>query len=145
MSIGFKNMVELGTVIFELAGVGIIAGGFLLAVWRAGRATFVDHDGRAGYDDMRSVFGRTVLLGLEVLVAADIIRTVAVDPTLNNMFVLGMLVLIRTFLSWSLEIELEGMPPWKRWEFTKGPQALGPDVTTADSRAAVSDPTDEAL
>jgi uncharacterized membrane protein len=49
-----------------------------------------------------------------VLVAADIIRTVAVDPTLDNLYVLGLLVLIRTFLSWSLEVEIDGRWPWQR-------------------------------
>jgi hypothetical protein len=54
-------------------------------------------------------------MGLEVLVAADLIRTVAVDPTMENVLVLGLIVLIRTFLSFSLEIEIEGIVPWKRW------------------------------
>ena len=97
-----------------------------MAVWRAGRAT-IAKDYRRGYQEMRNVFGRTVLLGLEVLVAADIIRTVAVDPTLNNMMVLGLLVLIRTFLSWSLEVELEGMVPWRRWERTGEPESAAAD------------------
>jgi uncharacterized membrane protein len=132
VSTSFKDIVDLGTTAFELAGVGIIVAGFLLAVWRGTRAALVDRDARAGYDEVRSVFGRTVLLGLEVLVAADIIRTVAVDPTLTNMFVLGMLVLIRTFLSWSLEIELEGMVPWKRWELTRAQQATKTGRVTGD-------------
>ena len=63
---------------------------------------------------MRATFGRSVLLGLEVLVAADIIRTVAVEPTIDNLLVLGLLVLIRTFLSWSLEVEIDGRWPWRR-------------------------------
>ena len=62
---------------------------------------------------MRATFGRSVLLGLEVLVAGDIIRTVAVEPTLENLLVLGLLVLIRTFLSWSLEVEIDGRWPWQ--------------------------------
>ncbi|MFM8893879.1 MAG: DUF1622 domain-containing protein, partial [Actinomycetales bacterium] len=53
-------------------------------------------------------------LGLEILVAGDLIRTVAVAPTLDNVLVLGLIVLIRTFLSFSLEIEIEGVPPWRR-------------------------------
>ena len=55
-----------------------------------------------------------ILLGLEILVAGDLIRTVAVAPTLDNVIVLGLIVLIRTFLSFSLEIEIEGVPPWRR-------------------------------
>jgi uncharacterized membrane protein len=65
------------------------------------------------YEKVRSTFGRSVLLGLELLVAGDIIRTVAVDPTLDNLLVLGLLVVIRTFLSWSLEVEIDGHWPWQ--------------------------------
>lgn len=58
--------------------------------------------------------GRSILLGLEFLVAADIINTVAVDPTLESLVVLGGIVLIRTFLSFALEVEIEGRLPWRR-------------------------------
>jgi uncharacterized membrane protein len=57
--------------------------------------------------------GRSLLLGLEFLVAGDVVRTVALDPTLNNVAVLGLLVLIRTFLGWSLAVEIEGHWPWQ--------------------------------
>jgi hypothetical protein len=70
--------------------------------------------GRQGYAVLRQSFGGVVLLALEILVAADLIRTVAVAPTLANVAVLGLIVLIRTFLSFSLEIEIEGVPPWRR-------------------------------
>jgi uncharacterized membrane protein len=58
--------------------------------------------------------GRALLLGLEFLIAGDIIRTVVVAPTLQNVMVLGMIVLIRTFLSLSLQLEIEGKLPWQR-------------------------------
>jgi uncharacterized membrane protein len=63
---------------------------------------------------LRQAFGGTLLLGLEVLVAADLLRTVAVAPSLNNVYVLGLIVAIRTFLSFSLETEIEGVAPWRR-------------------------------
>jgi len=63
---------------------------------------------------LRQAFGGTLLLGLEVLVAADLVRTVAVSPTLDNVLVLGLIVVIRTFLSFSLETEIEGVAPWRR-------------------------------
>ena len=63
---------------------------------------------------LRQSFGGTLLLGVEVLVAADLIRTVAVEPTLDNDLVLGLIVVIRTFLSFSLETEIEGVVPWRR-------------------------------
>jgi uncharacterized membrane protein len=66
------------------------------------------------YTDFRHRIGRALLLGLEILVAADIIRTVVLEPTLNNVLVLGLLVLIRTFLSWSLVLEIEERWPWQR-------------------------------
>jgi uncharacterized membrane protein len=145
VSESFKNIVDLATTMFELSGVAIIVGGFLIAAWRAVRAAIIGKDGQLGYGEMKSVFGRTVLLGLEVLVAADIIRTVAVDPTLNNMLVLGMLVLIRTFLSWSLEVELEGMLPWRRWQLTEGPPARGTGAVSAGRGAVAPAPDDEAI
>ena len=63
---------------------------------------------------LRQAFGGTLLLGLEVLVAADLLRTVAVAPSLENVYVLGLIVAIRTFLSFSLETEIEGVAPWRR-------------------------------
>jgi uncharacterized membrane protein len=63
---------------------------------------------------LRQAFGGTLLLGLEVLVAADLVRTIAVSPTLDNVLVLGLIVVIRTVLSFSLETEIEGAAPWRR-------------------------------
>jgi uncharacterized membrane protein len=60
--------------------------------------------------------GRAILLGLEILIIADIVRTITIDPTLESVITLGVLVLVRTFLSFSLEIELEGVVPWRRSE-----------------------------
>ncbi len=65
------------------------------------------------YQQYKSILGRSLLLSLEILVAADIVRTVALEPTVASVVVLGMLVLIRTFLSWSLVVEIEGRWPWK--------------------------------
>jgi uncharacterized membrane protein len=66
------------------------------------------------YSRFRRVLGRAILLGLELLVAADIIKTVAVTPTLESVVVLGIIVLIRTFLSFSLELEISGRWPWQK-------------------------------
>lgn len=76
------------------------------------------------YTRFRRVLGRAILLGLELLVAADIIKTVAVTPTLDSVAVLAIIVLIRTFLSWSLELEISGRWPWhKREEQVEEPAA----------------------
>ena len=99
---------------FEALGAAVLVAGiiwsFVLAVvaWRrSGQPA-------TGYVVLRSAFGGTLLLGLEVLVAADLVRTVAVAPTLDNVLVLGLIVLIRTVLSFSLETEIEGVAPWRR-------------------------------
>ncbi|MFL6241869.1 MAG: DUF1622 domain-containing protein [Acidimicrobiia bacterium] len=65
--------------------------------------------------DLRKNLGRVILLGLEVLIIADIIRTIVVDSTVENVAVLGIIVLIRVVLSFSLEVEIDGMWPWNRW------------------------------
>ena len=70
--------------------------------------------GPAAYTTYRVRLGRALALGLEVLVAADVIRTVALEPTIANVVVLGLLVLIRTFLTWSLVVEIEGRWPWQQ-------------------------------
>lgn len=111
---GLATGMESISVIFEIAGVVVILVGFVLALVRAGQRFIGGHDSSGAYDLMRSIFGKSVLLGLEILVAADLIRTVAVDPSLDNLYVLLLLVIIRTFLSWALEVELDGVWPWRR-------------------------------
>ncbi len=98
---------------FEVVGVIVLVIGFLAGVVRALHAYATGH-AEASYAVMRRYFGRSILLGLEILVAADLIRTVAVDPTWQNVVVLGLIVLIRTFLSFSLEVEMDGVWPWRR-------------------------------
>ena len=100
---------------FEVAGVVVLVIGFVSGIGRAVHAYATGH-AEASYTVMRRYFGRSILLGLEILVAADLIRTVAVDPTWQNVVVLGLIVLIRTFLSFSLEVEMDGVWPWRRWQ-----------------------------
>lgn len=97
---------------FEAVGVVVIVAGFGLAVWQAARR--VTGPAAQAYEAMRATFGRSVLLGLEILVAADIVRTITIDATLGSLAVLAALVAIRTFLSWSLEVEIDGRWPWER-------------------------------
>ena len=70
-------------------------------------------DEPGAYGSYKQQMGRSLLLGLEFLVAGDVVRTVALEPTLLNVSVLGLLVLVRTFLSWSLAVEIEGHWPWQ--------------------------------
>ena len=101
------------SVVFEVAGVTFVVLGLLAASVRAA-ARLLRHDLGEAYQCFRQTFGRSILLGLEVLVAADLIRTIAVEPTLENLAVLAALIAIRTLLSWSLEVEIDGRWPWQR-------------------------------
>jgi uncharacterized membrane protein len=98
---------------FDVVGAVILVVGFVWAIVTATRA-WRSSGGREGYRQLRSTFGGALLLALEVLVAADLIRTVTVAPTAQNVLVLGMIVLIRTFLSFSLQVEMDGTLPWRR-------------------------------
>ncbi len=108
----FKEAIELVGQTLDGAGVAVIVGGILFSTVGAVRRLRVEH-GREEYRRYRRGVGRAILLGLEILVAADIIRTVAVDPTFGSAGVLAIIVAIRTFLSFSLELELEGRWPWQ--------------------------------
>lgn len=112
----FSRLVALAAHIMEAAGVatmvlGALLAGVLLAVRRGLEA-------KEAYRRFRLNLGRAILLGLEFLVAADIIRTVSEEPTLMGVAVLGLIVLIRTFLSFTLTVELEGRWPWQPHETT---------------------------
>jgi uncharacterized membrane protein len=100
-------------VAFEVVGVAILIVG---AVYTAVRAVVERGSGGDTYESMRRRFGRTLLLGLEVLVAADIVKTVAVESTLDSVLVLAVLVVVRTVLSLSLDAEIDGVAPWRRAE-----------------------------
>jgi uncharacterized membrane protein len=107
----FADAVETVGLALDAAGVAVIALGVCWAFLRyvaTGRAASTP------FRRLRQDLGRGILLGLELLVAADIVRTVAIDPTMDNVLVLGVIVLVRTFLSMTLEVELEGRWPWQR-------------------------------
>jgi uncharacterized membrane protein len=99
---------------FEALGAVILVVGVIWSFVLAAVALRRSGWSAKAYLVLRQAFGGTLLLGLEVLVAADLIRTVAVAPTLDNVLVLGLIVVIRTFLSFSLETEIEGIAPWRR-------------------------------
>ena len=111
LTLSLHEIVELISLAIDVIGVLVILLGLAIAVWRflASRAKET-----AGYHQFRQDLGRGILLGLEFLVAADIVRTVAVEPTLEGVLVLGLIVLVRTFLSMALQVELEGHWPWQR-------------------------------
>lgn len=107
-------MIETTGKVVDGVGVAVIVLGVVVATWITWRER--DVVGSDRYRSYRRRVGRAILLGLELLVAADIIRTVAVTPTFTSAGVLAIIVLIRTFLSVSLEVELDGRWPWGRQE-----------------------------
>jgi uncharacterized membrane protein len=110
----YRDLMELIGMAIDAVGVLIIVVGAVLATFRFLTA------GKSGpgiaYRLYRQELGRAILLGLEFLIAGDIIRTVVVAPTLENVLILALIVVIRTFLSMALQLEVEGRWPWQRAE-----------------------------
>ena len=133
---GFEQTMDAIARGVEIIGIVTLVLGLAAALVRAGLVLTSGQGGvEEAYRIVRTVFGRSILLGLEFLVAADIIRTVAVQPSLQNVAVLGLIVLIRTFLSFSLEVEIDGRWPWQ-------PANLGRTAPLSGSRN-FSDPGEE--
>ncbi len=106
--------------VVEAVGAAImVVGGLAALVAFVPRALRADEMDRP-YEELRRNLGRAILLGLEVLIVADIVRTIIVDPTLESVAVLGGIVVIRIMLSFSLEVEMDGMWPWRRWQLAGG-------------------------
>ena len=123
----FHEWMELAAQIFEGLGAVVLLAGLFTSRSSSRFAFRSSGDGRRAYKVLRESFGQFILLGLEILVAADLVRTVAVAPTMENVAILGMIVLIRTILSFSLEIEIEGVAPWRR-AATSGPTRVATSV-----------------
>jgi uncharacterized membrane protein len=98
----------------ELAGIGVIVVGAFGSLLAFLRRLLKGQPKELIVGQFRTDLGRAILMGLELLVAADIVSTVAIDPTVDSLIVLAGIVLIRTFLSFSLEVEIEGRWPWQR-------------------------------
>jgi uncharacterized membrane protein len=113
-----QQVIEAIGLVIDIVGVGVIVVGAVGATVGFGLRL------RSGpladaYALYRVALGRAILLGLEFLVAGDIIRTVAIRPSFESVGVLGLIVLVRTFLSFALEVEIEGRWPWERGERRK--------------------------
>ena len=109
----FATIVEAAGKTVDLVGVSVIVLGALLATALFAGQVLRRRPAQDAYRRYRQTLGRAVLLGLEFLVAGDIIRTVAISPTFQSVGVLAAIVAVRTFLSFSLEAELEGHLPWR--------------------------------
>ncbi|WP_157536927.1 DUF1622 domain-containing protein [Microbacterium sp. Root180] len=119
---------------FEAVGAVAMIIGFAIAVILGVRSLARHEGGAAAFTILRTTLGAAILLGLEVLVAADLIRTITSKPSLEDALILGIIVLIRTLLSMSIQIEIEGMLPWRRAMLRSGGQMVGDAV--ARDRAA---------
>ena len=130
-------VLEPVAVALEVAGVAVIVGATILATIVFIRA--VRHrDAKTAYEQYRANLGRGILLGLEFLIGADIIATVTSPLTWESVGLLGAIVLIRTFLSFSLETEIEGVAPWRRRDANsrkRGRQPLSCAVSRGEGRS----------
>lgn len=102
------------SIVVDVLGVGVILVGIALAVVECFQSLAKHQQKPDRYDLLKVRIGKALLLGLEFLVAADVIRTVVLDLTLANLITLGLLVVIRTVLSWTLEVEIENRWPWQQ-------------------------------
>ena len=105
--------IELAALAIEVIAVAIIIGAILYSLGQFLFRSILQPEQGNHYQELKVRLGKALLLGLEILVAADIVRTVALEATLQSVMVLGLLVLIRTFLSWALVVEIEGRWPWQ--------------------------------
>ena len=109
----FKELISIAGYGVEAIGVFIIVAGSVVFSFRF-LLHFREEPERSAYRNYRRQLGRSIILGLEFLIAGDIVRTVVVADTLTNVTILGLIILIRTFLSFTLHLEVEGHWPWKQ-------------------------------
>ena len=106
------ELIEYVALGIEILAVMIIVVSIVHALLRYTFRALIENEDENHYQDLKIRLGKALLLGLEILVAADVIRTVALEATLESVIILGLLVLIRTFLSWALIVEIDGRWPW---------------------------------
>jgi uncharacterized membrane protein len=121
----FEDMIEAAVRVVEVIGAAIMVFGGLAALLGGIPRVINPATRDTAYEIMRRNLGRSILLGLEVLIVADIIRTIVVEPTVESVLVLGAIVIIRVLLSFSLEVEMDGVWPWARWRTTGKAGARG--------------------
>ena len=125
--------------VVEAVGAAIMILGGLVALVAFGYSMVRGVERGDAYPVLRQRLGQAILLGLEVLIVGDIVRTIIVEPTVQSVFVLGMIVVIRIVLSFSLEVEIDGVWPWSRWRLgaagAGSPTEQGPTIQPADGHA----------
>jgi len=114
-----RHLIEWMSVAIEVVAVGVIVTGIVSLAFSRGALRYLFQFQRgtsstvAAADGNRHSLARPLLAALELLVAADVLRTIVLEPTFNNVVALGLLILVRTFLSWSMRVEMEGRWPWQ--------------------------------
>lgn len=113
VTIGDFELARTIAEIIEVLAIVVIAIGVVFAI-TSGLFDWFRHGSESGFETFKRLIARGLLIGLDLLIAADVIKTVTLEGTLESALVLGLLVLIRTFLSWTLVLEVEGTWPWRR-------------------------------
>jgi len=108
-----KHLAELGAAVIEGLAAGVIVVGFVWALYRY-FDSWTSEDRETGFHRLRGELGRALLIALEMLVVADVIDTIVTEVTVQSLSVLALLVILRTLLSWSLALQVEGKWPWQR-------------------------------
>ena len=130
---GVLQAIEVVSVAIEVLAIGIIVVGIVMGTLHYWRRSLARPPVPGRYGAYKARLTRGLLLGLEILVAADVIRTVALEPTIQAIASLGLLVLVRTFLSWTLVVEEEGRWPWQ----PRGPGGGEPALPAARAAETV--------
>ena len=115
----FTDLMEHAVKAFETVGVVILIVGSVLALFRYVMELARHTPTATAFTDLRANLGRGILLGLEILVVADIIRTIVVAPTLQSAATLGLIVLVRIVLSFAIDVEVDGVAPWRKAELAE--------------------------
>lgn len=128
-----------------MLGAAAMVVGFIVAFVLAARALSKGKGGLAAFKVLRVTVGSAILLGLEILVAADLLRTITSKPSIDEAVILGLIVIIRTILSMSIQIEIEGVLPWNRALVTSGGQLLSQVVKQelSDQQEALKDKAEQ--
>jgi uncharacterized membrane protein len=122
----FHTIIEWAALAIEAAAVAVIVWAVFFLAVRRGAVRYLFQLGEPGANESyRHQLGKALLLGLELMVAADVIRTVAFEPTLASVAILGLLVLVRTFLSWAMSVEIDGQWPWQARSHSSAEEAPG--------------------
>jgi uncharacterized membrane protein len=114
MDLSYQEVMSDAVKVFELVGVAILVVGSTLAFAAYGLELVRRTPRLTAFKDLRASLGRSILLGLEVLVVADIVRTIVVEPTFESAATLGVIVLVRVLLSFAIDVEVDGVAPWRR-------------------------------